>query len=71
MWFNNNQLIMFNNKLILRYNWVSDELTFNASDNDVAPESPILFEMECDSIIINWSYSLINSIAGPIEWVMN
>ena len=53
MWFNNNQFIIFNNKLILRTNWVSDELTFNPSDNDVAPESPILLQMECDSIIIN------------------
>ena len=46
---------------------MSDELTFNASDNDVAPDSPILLEMECDSIIINQSYSIINSISGPIE----
>ena len=53
MWFNNNQLIIFINKLNSRSNWVSDELTFNASDNDVAPDSPILLEMECDSIIIN------------------
>ena len=48
-----------------------DELTFSASDNDVAPDSPILFQMECDSTIINQSYSLINSLPGPIEWVMN
>ena len=46
---------------------MSDELTFNADDNDVAPESPILLQMECDSIIINLSYSIINSIPGPIE----
>ena len=25
---------------------MSDELTFNASDNDVAPDSPISFTME-------------------------
>ena len=49
MWLNDNQLIIFINKLISRTNWVSDELTFNASDNDVAPDSPILFQMECDS----------------------
>ena len=71
MWFNNNQLIIFNNKLKNRSNWVRDELTFNASDNDVAPDSPILFQMECDSIIINLSYSIINSIPGSNEWVMN
>ena len=50
---NNNQLIIFNNKLTYRTNRVSDELTFNPSDNDVAPDEPILLEMECDSIIIN------------------
>ena len=53
MWFNNNQLIIFNNKLTLRFNWASDELTFNASDNDVAPDEPILLQMECDWITIN------------------
>ena len=46
---------------------MSDELTFNASDNDVAPDEPILLEMECDSIIINYSYSIIKSIPGTIE----
>ena len=34
-----------------------DELTFNASDNDVAPESPKKLQMECDWMIINGSYS--------------
>ena len=43
MRFNNNQLIIFINKLISRSNWVSDELTFNASDNDDIPEEPIVF----------------------------
>ena len=38
-----------------------DELTLNPSDNDVAPESPILLQMECDSIIINESHPIINS----------
>ena len=71
MWLNNDQLIIFNNKLNPRFNWVRDELTFNASDNDVAPDSPILLEMECDWIIVNQSYSIINSFSGPIEWVMN
>ena len=46
---------------------MSDELTFNPSDNDVAPDEPILLEMECDSIIINQLYSIINSQTGPIE----
>ena len=46
---------------------MSDELTFNTSDNDVAPDSPILLQMECGSIIINQSYSLINSLPVPIE----
>ena len=50
---------------------MSDELTFNAFDNDVVPDDPILSELECDSIIINLLYSIINSIPGPIEWVMN
>ena len=53
MWFNKKQLIAFNNKLTLRFNWVSDELTFNTSDNEVAPDDPILLQMGCDSIIIN------------------
>ena len=34
---------------------MSDELTFNASDNDVAPESPVSVQMECDSVSINQS----------------
>ena len=38
-----------------------------ASANALFPESPILLEMECDSIIINQSYSIINSLSGPIE----
>ena len=44
MWFTNNQLFIFINKLNPRSNWVSDEFTFNTSDNDVAPESPILLQ---------------------------
>ena len=52
-WLNNNQLIIFNNKLNPSSNWVSDELTFNPSDIDVAPDSPILLEMKSDSITIN------------------
>ena len=71
MWFNNNQLIIFNNKLTPRFNWVSDELTFNAEDNDVAPDEQMLLKMECDSIIINYPHSIINSISGSIEWGMN
>ena len=50
---------------------MSDELTFNASDNDVAPESPILLQIEYDWIIMNQSYSIINSLPGSIEWGMN
>ena len=42
MWLNNNHWIIFIHILNVRLNWVRDELTFNASDNDVAPESPIL-----------------------------
>ena len=53
MWLNNNQLTIPNNEPNTRFNWVSDELTLNASDNDVAPESPIILGMECDWIIIN------------------
>ena len=53
MRFNNDQLIIFINKLTLRSSWVSDELTFNPEDNDVAPDEPILLQMECDWIIIN------------------
>ena len=41
MGLNNNQLFIFKNKLTSRYNWVRDELTFNDSDNDVAPDDPI------------------------------
>ena len=33
---------IFNNKLRYRSNSVRDELTFSASDNDVAPDEPIL-----------------------------
>ena len=46
---------------------MSDELTFNPSDNDDAPDSPIKLQMECDSIIINQSHSIINSLPGSIE----
>ena len=42
MLLNNNQLIIFNDKLTPKPNWMSDELTFNAEDNDVAPESPMM-----------------------------
>ena len=42
MWLDNNQLIIFNNKLNPRSNWVSDELTFSASDNDDNPDEPII-----------------------------
>ena len=43
-----NQSIAFNNKLNPSSSWVSDELAFNASDNDVAPDSPITLQIECD-----------------------
>ena len=46
---------------------MSDELTFNPSDNDVIPESPILLKMECDSVIINETHPIIKSFPGPIE----
>ena len=36
-----------------RFNRVRDELTFSASDNDDAPDEPILFQMECYMIINN------------------
>ena len=39
---NNNQLTIFNNKHMPKFNRVSDELTFNTFDNDDAPKSPIL-----------------------------
>ena len=68
MWFNNNQLIIFNNKLTTKFNWVSDELTFNASDNDVAPDDPILFKMECDSII-NQLIIFNNKLSINCNWV--
>ena len=44
MWFNYNQLIILNDKINVKSNWVSDELTFNTSDNNVAPDEPILFK---------------------------
>ena len=47
---------------------MSVELTFNASDNDVAPDGPVFFQMECDSMIINQSYSIIISIHKS-KWV--
>ena len=46
---------------------MSDELTFNPSDIDVAPDEPVLFQMGCDSIIINKTNSVINSFR--INWV--
>ena len=46
---------------------MSDELTFNPSDNDVAPDGPIKLEMECDSTIIYRPYPTINSFPGPTE----
>ncbi len=48
---------------------MSDELTFNASDNDVAPDSPILLQMKCDSIIINQSIIFENKITLRSNWV--
>ena len=39
---------MLNNKLDLRFNWVSDELTFNASDNAATPDSPMQFPMKLE-----------------------
>ena len=50
---------MLNYKLTPSSNRVSDVLTINASDNDVAPESPMLLSMECDSITIDKSKSMI------------
>ena len=38
---------------------MSDEYTFNTSDNDVTPESPMWFQMKCGRITINQSYSNI------------
>ena len=35
-----------------------DELTFSASDNDDAPDKPILLSMECDTITKNNESSL-------------
>ena len=32
---------------------VRDELTFSASDNEHAPESPIMLIMECDMLMNN------------------
>ena len=51
----------------LRSNWVGDELTFNASDNDVAPKSLIWLQMECDSVMINDICSEINLIPDTNE----
>ena len=44
-----------------------DELTFNAEDNDAAPDEPILLQKESDSIIINQSHSIIKFLSGSIE----
>ena len=68
MWLNNNQIIIFNNKLTPRYNSVSDELTFNAEDNDVAPESPIQFQ---NGMWFNNNQLIIfnNKLTPRINWV--
>ena len=47
---------------------MSDELTLNAEDSDVAPESPILFQIECGWVVVDWSYSIINS-SHRFNWV--
>ena len=68
MRFNNNQLIIFVITIKHRSNWKSDELMHNASDNDAAPESPILLQMECDSIIIKKTIS-IDKLSLRFNWV--
>ena len=45
-----------------------DELYINASDNDIAPEFSIPFQIECDWIIINQSYSN-NKLNPKFNWV--
>ena len=39
-----------------------NELTLSASDNDDAPDEPILFPMECDTITNNNESSLNNKL---------
>ena len=46
---------------------MSDELTFNAFDNDVAPECPNLLQKENYKKVIDKSYSTINSVPGSIQ----
>ena len=45
-----------------------DELTFNAEDNDVAPDSPISFQMECNWIIIN-QLLFNNELGSRCNWM--
>ena len=44
----------------VRSNRIRDELIFSASDNDDAPESPILLPIQCETITNN-SESSLNS----------
>ena len=38
----NKNSVKWKQKLIPMFNWMSDELTLNASDNDIAPDEPML-----------------------------
>ena len=62
-----------NQKFMLKSNWVRDEFTFSASDNDDAPESPILLQIEC-YMITNIEWIIIKSQphgSGSVDSGMN
>ena len=63
----NNEWNIIKSQIQSTFNSTRDELAFSASDNDDAPDEPILLEIECDMIIINkW-----NIIKSPVKFRFN
>ena len=58
-----------NHKFIPRSNWVRDELTFSTSDNNDAPESPMLLLMECNMITNNEWNTIKSQVPYKSNWV--
>ena len=52
-----------------RYKLSRVELTFSASDNDDAPDSPILLKLECDMIINNEWNIMKSKVQHRFNWI--
>ena len=53
--------------LISKSNWVRDELTFKAFDNDDTPKSPILLSNYMKTL--EWQFKM--NATGPTQWLLN